>query len=631
MNAALGTVLNRAMQAYRVGNLFEAEWLCQDVLQQQPGTIAALHLLGVIAYQTGRLDSAIAYYQSVIALNPAHFEAHGNLAVALQERGDLETAAAHFEQSLALNPTHAPTYFNLANLRLKQGQPEPAIAHYQRAIALKPGYVPAYNNLGNALRQLGDLEGAIGQYHHAIRLDPNYVQAYNNLGNLLLQRGEPAAAIAQYEKSLGLQPDNPDIYYNLGNALRELVQLDSAIQAYQTSLRLEPDRAEVYNNLGLCFHEQNRWGQATSHFERALALAPDHLEAHINYGILLFEQNRLPEATDHFEQAIALQPDYPAAHINLSFALLSAGDLRRGFAEYEWRWQYEAFEALLVEQPRWDGSDLTGKTLLLYAELGLGDVLHFIRYAPLIAGRAKRVILDCRPELIRLLSTVPGIDEWVPRGGDRPAFDVYSPLMSLPHLLGDELETIPQRVPYLQVVPSGFELPEREPDRFNIGITWASGVPRNYGHQESYRRYLRSYKSRTAPLALFMQLQNLAGVKLYSLQLGEHQTDIARYGFDREVCDLSPYLQDFADTAAAIAQLDLIISVDTALVHLAGALAHPVWTVLPFAPDWRWMLERQDSPWYPTMRLFRQDHPGDWEGVMARVLWALRDLLRGRN
>ncbi|XGV95783.1 MAG: tetratricopeptide repeat protein [Leptolyngbya sp. BL-A-14] len=635
---AISELMTTALQAYRLGNFVQAEWLCNQVLEQQQTYVPALHLLGAIAQQTGRLESAIAHYKRATTLDPNHAEAHGNLAVALQDRGDWEKAIQHFQRSLALNPNHAPTHFNAGNLALAQKRFDEAILHYQQAISLNPTYARAYTNLGNAFRAQGNMTAAIAHYEQALKLAPTDAQAYNNVGNVLQAQGQLDEAIAYYQSALTLQPANADVYFNLGNAYRLMMQAENAITHYQQALALKPHWAAIHNNLALCLQEEQQYEAAIAHFQQAVDLEPTDAEAHNNLGMALYEMNDLEGAIAQCQQAIDLQPAFAEAHLNLGMALLANGDYPQGFGEYEWRWQAQGVKQPSLPGVRWDGSPLEGRTLLLYTEQGLGDAIQFIRYVPLLSEQ-NRILVECPNPLLRLFETIPNI-ELIPQGSPLPPFDVYLPLMSLPYVLGTTLETIPQQVPYLSVPESGNlqiidrtrnlaisvddDLARTTTQRLDrplkIGLVWASGSPKNPGQ----RRFSRS---RTAPLTTFINGLRPLELELYSLQVGAHAADIARYGFQSCLHDLSSQLRDFGTTAAAIDQLDLILSVDTAVAHLAGALAKPVWVVLPFASDWRWFLQRDDSPWYPSMRLFRQPAPGDWEGAMVKVQQALTDKL----
>lgn len=627
---SISEAFTSAFRAYQTGNLFEAEWTCQQIVDQQPDYVPALHLLGAVAQRTGRLESAIARYQQVISIAPDHFEAYGNLGVVLQDRGDEQKALFYFEQALRLKPDHAPTYYNLGNLLLRQKDLEGAIAHYQQALVLNPNHAKAHNNLGNAFREQKRLDEAIVHYQQAIELEPNNPQTYSNLGNVLQEQGKVEAAIAQYQQSLILQPEQAEVYFNLGNAMTAVGQFEAAATYYQSTLNLGLNTAEVHNNLGLVLQEQKQLAEAVDHFQQAIALKPDDPEFLNNLGCALYEQHDLAGAIVHQQQAIALKPDFAEAHLNLSFALLADGNFEQGFTEYEWRLRVPEFQLPDLPGDRWNGSDLQDKTLLLYAEQGFGDAMQLIRYIPLLAQQAAGLFVVSPPELIRLFSQISGITRLMTQDEPLPNADFHLPLMSLPLILQTTLETIPNHFPYLRALsassppaspsPATLLPPDTRyptPDTLNIGITWAT-TPLNTPRQ------LKAYRNKTASLPLLMALQSISGVTLHSLQVGPHATDIAQYGFESFVVDRSPELHDFADTAAVIAELDLVITVDTAVAHLAGAMGKPVWVLLPFACDWRWMLHRQDSPWYPTMRLFRQESPGDWAGVMAAVVEALR-------
>ncbi len=607
-----------ALQAFRAGNWVEAEWICQEIVRAQPTSTPALNLLGALAFQTGRLESAIAYYRQVISLNPNHFEAHSNLAVALHRQGDWQTAIHHFQQSLALNPRHAPTHFNLGNLRLQQGEIEAAISHYQQAVQLDPGYVKAHHNLAHALRQQGQLDTAIAHYEQVITLAPTNASAYSDLGNILLEQGQVGAAIVQYQKSLLFEPTRGEVHFNLGNALITLNQLESAISAYDKALMYGLERAEVHNNLGLALRESGQGHLAIAHFQRAIALQPDDPQTYINLGTAFHELHDLEGAIAQYQHAFKLAPQVPEAHLNCSLALLTMGDFEQGFAEYEWRFHLPVFQIPKLPGSRWDGSDCRGKTLLLYAEQGFGDTIQFIRYAPLLAHMGARVTVVCRPELLRLLTTVPGITRLLSMDEGLPESDLHVPLMSLPLVLKHQLATLPNQVPYLMSLMPTLAIPTTP--KFKVGLVWASNALVNY-------RLIKSYWSRKSiPLQLFLPLQSVPEIEFYSLQLGGQATVLAESEFNQWIHDLTPLITDFADTAAIISCLDLVISVDTAVAHLAGAMGKPVWVLLPYAADWRWLLDREDSPWYPTMRLLRQDEPGNWAGVIDRVVAALWEM-----
>jgi len=595
----IAATMNQAIQAYRAGNLSSAEQACQSVVERQPDCVPALHLLGMIAYQTGNLEQAIAHYQTLLTVKPDHFEAHANLAIALQKQDNVPLAVHHFQQALLLNPNHAVLQFNLGNLLVKQQDLAGAIAYFRRAIALQPDYAAAYENLGSALQAQGDL---------------------------------PAALVA-LQQALRLQPDSMALHYKLGDVREALNQVAEAVQHYRQALALNPKQAAVHNHLALALRRLKQPVAAIAHLRQAIALQPNDPQTHNNLGVLLQEQNLLDEAILHCEQAIALDPAYAAAHLNLGLAALATGDFRRGFAEHEWRFQVEGPPLPANLGTAWDGSDLQGRTLLVLMEQGFGDTLQFIRYVPLLAQCGGQVLVYCQPQLVRLFAAVPGIATLLQRGDPLPPVDVYAFSMSLPHLLGDRLETaVPNQVPYLTALQKEDPLPaalrERSPE-LKIGLVWASGRPKAQLNPRRYELQIQSHQNRSLPLPwLVRALTVRSDIQLFSLQVGAHAADLAQLALDPvggtlPVQNLSESLKDFADTAAAIAHLDLVISVDTAVAHLAGAMGKPVWVLLPYYADWRWMLERDDTPWYPTMRLFRQTQPEHWHSALRQVAQAL--------
>src|SRR2546426_786091 len=379
--------------------------------------------------------------------------------------------------------------------------------------------------------------------------------------------------------------------------------------------------AAHHHDMGEAYRLTGKLEDAIASYRLALALKPDYAEAHKNLGIALWDHGKLAEAIACFRQALALKPDYVHAHAGLGLALLRAGDLSHGFTEYEWRWRVKEFEqqcaGLILPQPFWDGSELNGRTILLYAEQGLGTTIQFIRYAPLVARRGGRVIVACQPELVRLLASVDGTAQVVSERASLPDFDLHAPLLSLPRIIGTTLETIPSQCPYLSPPESSSVKVEATPDvKLKVGIVWA-GLPIH-----------RNDRNRSCPLSYFLELAELPGVAVYSLQKQPRATGLGEVTPGMAVNNLSDQIGDWADTAAAICQLDLVLTVDTGVAHLAGALGRPVWVLLPHVGvDWRWMDGREDSPWYPSMKLFRQKVPGDWPSVFARVSGELQTLL----
>ena len=415
-----------------------------------------------------------------------------------------------------------------------------------------------------------------------------------------------------------LQPEDAEYLLNLGNDAYNQGNLEAAMQQYQKCLELKPDYLMARYNLGVVYLEQEQWEEAIIELEQVIAANPNHAEAYNNLGIISQHEHRLNQAIEYYQKAIEIRYQFPDAHFNLGMALLQMGEYTQGFAESEWRWQTNKFTPFICPQPLWDGSDLSGKTILIHTEQGSGDAIQFIRYIPLVADKKCRIILVCIPDLMPLFATIPHIDKTIPPGDIATSeFDVYAPLMSLPHILGTTLDTIPAQIPYLEAREQNVVFPilhSSDSNKLKVGIVWC-GSPTH-----------KNDRNRSCELDNFAPILNMKNVDFLSLQKITKQTDVAKLQ-EFNVCDLSYYMRDYGDTARAIAQLDLVITVDTSVAHLAGALGKPVWTLLCYSPDWRWMLERSDTPWYPTMRLFRQSQPRDWVEVFNRVAEALNGLV----
>jgi hypothetical protein len=434
------------------------------------------------------------------------------------------------------------------------------------------------------------------------------------LGDTLMRQGQFAAAAASYEQVLSLRPDHAQAHNNLGVALAYQGNLDAAVLRYEQALRIKPDLTEGHFNLGNALGDLNRLGAAVQCYETVLRLLPDSAEAHNNLGLTLHQRGQVEEALTHYERATALEPQFASAHFNRALAWLLLGDFERGLPEYEWRWKLPGVEFPRGREPLWDGSALAGRTILLWAEQGLGDTLQFIRFAPLIERKGGRVVVECQEPMLPLLRRCPGIDRLVAQGADPEQFDVCAPLLSLPRLLGTTLASVPAEVPYLYPDPRLVEHWRRVLDEiggFKIGIAWQV----NPDHPNS--------RHRSIPLDHFAALARILGVRLIRLQKGSASGQAAEGTNSFPLIELGSDLDEasgaFMDTAAVMKSLDLVITPDTAIAHLAGGLGVPVWVGLAMAHDWRFLQGRDDSPWYPTMRLFRQTPSGGWAGVFDRM------------
>jgi tetratricopeptide (TPR) repeat protein len=463
---------------------------------------------------------------------------------------------------LALS-SHELNDLNLANVAI------------QRAVVLLPDSGMLRMHAGQILAASGRHGPAIVELEHALAIAPNLVDAHIALGNSQQAIGHYAEAIAVFQKVLAARPENLDAQFNLANALRLSGNSDAAIAEYRKTIALQPTHISALNNLGNLFHELGRFDDAILSFRHAISEARDH----------------------------------PPAHYNLGVTLLLTGDLEQGFAEYDWR-RRESPEAegacISFPQPMWTGEALAGRRILLHAEQGFGDTIMFARYAPLVAGRGGDVILQCQPALARLMKSIHGISKIIPAGDALPEFDLHCPLLSLPMVFNTSLDSIPANNPYLQPDPADLAVwndrmkPIASP---RVGLAWAGSA----AHANDINRSI--------PAELLAPLAKVDNVQFVSLQ----KDNVRKVSPPIRVRDFTNDLPDFADTAALLANLDLIITVDTAVAHLAGAMGKPVWVLLPHVPDWRWLLNRNDSPWYPTMKLFRQPSRGDW-GTPIQVI-----------
>ncbi len=595
----------------------------ERALALRPDYAEALHGRGAARRALGQLEEARADFAHVVSLQPTHLAALNALGMTLTDLRRPAEAEAAFRQAIASDPSHAEPFNNLAIALHEQQKWDEAAAEAQQAVALKPDFAEAWNTLGLALRDAGRLSEAEDALRRAIAVRPDYAESLNTLGLALQGQKRLDEAESVFQQIIALRPDYAEPLNNLGVNCFQQRRPAEALQAYERALALKPDFAQALNNKGAALKELGRFDEARAAFARALELNPDYAEAYNNLGTCLVAEDNLEAAFAAYAQALTRAPEHKSARWNRALALLLTGDFAQGWPEYEWRFAGGHVETHRSAQPRWNGETFAGRTLLVHAEQGFGDTLHFVRCLPLVKARGGRVVLECQAALLPLLENCPGADcaVTIDSENDLPAHDLQVPMLSLPALCGTtDLGLVPASVPYLAVPADRAELwsarltetfpPARGP--LKVGIVWA-GSP---GHHND--------ANRSVPLAQWAGLADVPGVTFYSVQKGAASDALASAPFP--VIDLGPHLRDFADTAAVLSQLDLLIAVDTSVVHLAGALGKPVWTLLPFAPDWRWLRGRTDSPWYPTMRLFRQPAPGAWEPVFAQAADALAQL-----
>jgi tetratricopeptide (TPR) repeat protein len=576
--ADVASVFAQAMAFHRAGLMVEAEQLYRRILQVERRHFDSLHLLGVIHFQRGEFSEAVRQIDDALKIDPNVADAHNNRGNALR--------------------------------RLKR--PEQALEAYDRAVALKPDDAPTFNNRGTVFKELELFDEALADLDQAITLRPDFAEAFNNRGNVYKELERFDEALSDFDRAIALRADNPDAFNNRGVALKELERFEAALADFDKAISLKPDHAEAHYNHGTTLMELRRFDEALADFGKAIALRRDYAQAYYNRGTAFLALARLDEALADFERAIAFKPDYPDACWNRAFTKLLAGRYREGWREYEWRLQADPTSESRrdYQRPRWTGNrDIAGKTLLLHAEQGFGDTIMAARYVRRVIEAGARVMLAAPPPLASLLRQIDGA-EVVTTGDALPPFDFHCPMMSLPLAFATTLETIPASVPYLSAPPAHAEkwaqrLPKSGLPR--IGIAWA-GNP-DFRHD----------RTRSVGLSRMLPLLSRTDVQFVGLQRELRDGDAEILRSTPQMENLGDALETFADTAAVVASLDLIIAIDSAMVHLAGALGKPVWILLPYSPDWRWLLDRQDSPWYPTARLFRQARIDDWEGVVEKA------------
>jgi tetratricopeptide (TPR) repeat protein len=545
------------------------------------------------------------------------------LQVALQHQqaGHLTEAEAGYRRVIALDPNNADALYGLATLALQMDQYAIAEAYIRRAMASKGEWPDACYHLGLVLQARDEFDQAIAAHRRAIALNPALFEAQYSLAVCLQISGERDRAIAAYWKAVELKKDDPFVLVNLSIALQGAGRLDESISALRRAVAIKPDFSDAFVHLGVALREKGAIDDAIDIFQRACDLTPRNPEANAHLAASLWDAGRIGEAIIAQGRVVSLRPDDANAHWKLGVLLLLEGDYRQGFLHFEWRWRRKTlpWPRRRFSQPLWDGGNLAGRTIYLHAEQSIGDTIHFLRFIPLVKQRGGRVVMECQQALRRLLQDYGDVNQWFSPGDSMPAFDVYCPLLSLPLVLGTTAQSIPSSIPYLHVLPersqSWKNKTARDGSVTRVGLVWTGSPSELQDRQRSFSL------SQYAPLA------DIPAVEFFSLQKGWAAAQVDDPGAGIKLTDFSRELTDFADTAALINELDLIITVDTAVAHLAGALGKSVWTLLPSVPNWRWQLKSEKTPWYSTMRLFRQSTRGDWGEVIRRVAAELRQFV----
>jgi tetratricopeptide (TPR) repeat protein len=687
-----GSLHMLGMLAHDVGRMDVAIQLIRSAIGIDPGQAGYYSNLGAIFQSQGRLVEASAAYNDALDRNPNLAEAHMNLGTVLEAQRKPDQAAECFRAALALRPDLAEAHMNLGNILQSQGQLTEAVASHDRALAFKPDFAEACFNRGNALQAQGKLDEAVASYRHALDLKPGMPEAHGNMGNALQAQQRLDEAVDCYERALAMKPDYAEAHYNMGNARQAQDLLTEAAACYLRALTLKPQLPEAHYNLGNTRQAQDDLEAAATCFQRALALKPNYAEAHYNLGCVLQQQGRLKEALSRYHAAVTLKPDYGQARFGLALAQIQVGDFTSGWRAYEARWQSIDHDTptRTYPQPMWTGEQLRSGRLLLWGEQGVGDEIMFAGLIPDAVRAGNSITLECDPRLqplfarsfptieviskfsseppsnlanvpmqathalnlVPAMPQMPGAPSCHPERAQRvegpasfnlsgeragnheplPAFEAFDeskfaahlPTGSLPALFrNSELAFTASISPYLKPDPTERDrFRERYSDsRLLVGLAWQTGNR-------------KTGRKRSIDLRALAPVFALPGIRWISLQYGDFDTLEQQAAAANTPILIDPSVDQFADIdrfAAQVAAMDHVITIDNSTAHLAGALGLPVSLMLPFAADWRWLRDRKDSPWYPTMRLFRQSVPGNWQSVVQSVQSTLESSLNGQS
>jgi tetratricopeptide (TPR) repeat protein len=614
----LGGRFEDALAAHHAGDLVEAERRYRLVLARDPNHFDALHMLGIVYAQRGDFVQAEHLIERALAIDPDHVDALFNRGNMLRELKRYDAALASYEQALIRDGAHVMAHINRGVALFALRRYAEALASYDRALALRPDDAGTLTNRGNVLLALGRAAEALASHARAIALKPDFAEAHSNRGKALLEIGEPEPALSSYDRATALNPGDAKAHFHRGIALGALSRWEDAVAAYDRAVALKPNDVDVYANRGNALLHLGLPEAALESFERMVAFDPRAADAHYNRAVGLHALGRFDEALASVAAAIAIDPAHAKAHHTNALLLLVKGDFARGWEEFEWRWLHKDLVGgkRAFQRPLWRGDvALGGKTVLLHGEQGLGDALQFCRYVPMVAELGAHVVLEVAPALTALMQSLAGSPEVIGFGSALPDFELHCPLLSLPLAFKTDAASIPSTVPYLHPDPRSLDKWRARMaaiERPRIGLVWAGNPHHSNDH------------ARSIGLEALLPLMRSARGRFVSLQRDLRDGDAEIMRAEPAIIHPGHELASFGDTAAVISMLDLVITVDTAVAHLAGALGKRLWLLLASNPDWRWQLNRSDSPWYPTARLFRQPRAQDWESVIGEVGRALQ-------
>ncbi|WP_233202749.1 tetratricopeptide repeat protein, partial [Limnohabitans sp. JirII-31] len=607
----VGKLFEQGLALHKQGQLVRAKMLYEAVLKKNPKHFDALNALGVAEINFENYREAVNLISSALLENKKSAEAYYNLGLGLDGLNLKAQAIEAYDECLKLDPKNFSALNNKSKTQRDIGKYEEAIVSSSAAIAIKSDYAVAYLNRAIAFMELKQFEAAIASFDQAIGIKPGNAEAYFNRGNAQMELKQFEAALASYDRAINTKPDYADAYFKKGLTLQELKQLPTAVASYDKAISVKPDFANAYLNRGSVLSKLKQLDAALDSYNKAISIKPDFVQAYSNRAVVLKDLGQIEAALASYDEAISINPDYAGVYWNKSFTLLLSGRFEEGWKLYEWRWKHEGLGLKLpnFSQPLWLGVEsLQGQTILLHSEQGLGDTIQFCRYAKLVKALGAHVVMESPTALVPLLQGLEGVDELVARGQALPAFDYHCPLLSLPLAFKTELSTIPSSEPYLRsdkakVKQWRAKLGRKTKPR--VGLVWSGSTGHTNDHNRSFK--LEELLPYLPDGFEYVCLQKeIREVDQEMLQ----QSSIQYFGDE---------LENFADTAALCELMDVVISVDTSVAHLSGALGKPTWVLLSYSPDWRWLLDREDSPWYGSVKLYRQDADRTWSSVLHRV------------
>jgi len=613
--------INRAIQYHQNGNVQEAERIYTEILKVDPANINCLYLMGLINYQKGKLDNAVDYANKALSIRPA-FDIYKTLADIYIDKKEFDNALIALKKAVEFDPDYIEGYYNIGLILQNHNEFVEAAEYYKKAISLKPDYYLAYDNLGALYLNNGDLNESLTYYKQSMCLNPNNPDVYYNIGNIFRASNNPDQAIEFYQKSLELKPNDAECYFKIGISYILNKQCDQAIESLYTALELNYDKAEVYFNIGNAYFDKEEYDQVKIFYAKAIELKPDNYMIYNNLGLLYKLTNELSKAIPNFLKALELNPEDKLTQFNLARAYI-------GNQNFEVGWNYfkcrdEMFDCFgkenesLFNKPWKD--NISEKIIFVNQIGGYGDAIQFFRYLPLLRAKGARVITQIQKPLVELFKynniQAEMIDSSIPANSIE--FDARIGSICLPAYFNTNFENIPVKDSYIKANPvkvNNYKEKIFNTDKFKIGIVWGAG-----------NKIDRLAEQKDTSLKYFLKLSNMSDTQLYSLQKGADSLELKDYQQSANIIDLGATFNDFSDTAAAIENLDVLVSIDTGVAHLAGAMGKKVLLMLPFFADWRWLANTDNNLWYESMKLYRQKEPGNWQEVIDRVYEDLKVL-----